>query len=92
MPCSVRSTSAPTVRRSPNFSSCRPRRVSAVLDLEQPGERQAHELVHRFSMGRWPLWRVLGRHREGPILSAPWSDCARAKGRIMRGTLLLKWR
>jgi len=68
MPCSVRSTSAPVVRRRPNFASCRPRRVAAVLDLEQPGERQAHELVHRFSTGRWPLWRVLGMHRDGHIL------------------------
>ena len=68
MPCSVRSTSAPTVRRSPNFSSCRPRQVAAVLDLDQPGERQAHELIHRFSTGRWPLWRVLGMHRDGHIL------------------------
>ena len=40
----------------------------AVLDLSQPGERQAHDLVRRLSSGRAASWRLLGMARQGSAL------------------------
>lgn len=51
-----------TLRRLPE-----PRSVAA-LNLEVPGERAAHDLVQRFTSGRWPRWRVLGVRRVGIAL------------------------
>jgi hypothetical protein len=59
----------------PSLSACRssllPLRsatIVASLDLSKPAERAAHDLVRRFSSGRWPLWRLLGMRREGKTL------------------------
>ncbi|MBL9005081.1 MAG: hypothetical protein JNJ46_12590 [Myxococcales bacterium] len=40
----------------------------ARVDLSQPGELQAHQLISRFSTGRWPRWRLLGICRQGQSL------------------------
>lgn len=55
MPCSVRSTSAPIVRRRSVLPSRPPARIAAQLNLDNPGERQAQETLRRFTTGRWPL-------------------------------------
>ena len=45
--------------------------IAATLDMAQPGERAAHDLLRRFCTGRWPLWRLLGLRRgDGLLLAA----------------------
>lgn len=69
MPCSPLATSVSAHRRSPSLLTSPPP-VAAVLDLSQPGERQAHDLLRRFASGRWPLWRLLAMRRVGQSLVA----------------------
>lgn len=78
MPCSPLATSVSAHRRSPSLLTSPPP-VAAVLDLSQPGERQAHDLVRRFASGRWPLWRLLSMRRVGHSLLAAvqWSPGSR---------------
>ena len=44
--------------------------IAATLDLSQPGERAAHDLLRRICKGRWPLWRLLGLWRDDGLLLA----------------------
>lgn len=67
MPCHVPATSVSSVHRSPSLFKSAPS-IVARLDLAKPAERRAHDLVLRFSTGRWPLWRLLDMRREGLIL------------------------
>lgn len=67
MPCHVPATSAPYRRRLPS-RVLNPPLIAATLDLSQPGERAAHDLLLLFSTGRWPLWRVLGMRRQEATL------------------------
>ena len=39
-----------------------------VLDLSKPREREAQDVVRRFSSGRDASWRVLGMGRDGSAL------------------------
>lgn len=68
----------------PSFKSCRgsppslsPATIVATLDLAQPQERAAHELLRRFCTGRWPTWRLFGLRRSGRTLYAAveWQRC-----------------
>lgn len=69
MPCHVPATSVPSKRlRSSPIRS--PATVLAKLNLSKLGERDAHDLLLRFSSGRWPLWRLLGLRRQGQTLFA----------------------
>jgi len=81
MPCSVRSTSAPIVRRRSVLPSRPPARIAAQLNLDDPGERQAEETLRRFTTGRWPLWRLLGIHRDGMVLYCAVEWLRTGKGR-----------
>ena len=67
MPCHA-SSSRSSRRRSPLLRLGPPSNIAARLDLDDPGERQAHELVQRFTTGRWKLWRMLGMSRNGKVL------------------------
>ena len=67
MPCHA-SSSSPSRRRRPPLPSSPPRQIAARLNLDEPGERNAFELIRRYTTGRWPLWRLLGMYREGPVL------------------------
>lgn len=68
MPCHVPSATVPRGRLSP------PRRkaptVVAVLDLADPQERAAHDLLRRSCSGRWPIWRLLALRRGDAVLYA----------------------
>ena len=68
MPCHVPSATVPRGRLSP------PRRkaptVVAVLNLAEPAERAAHDLLRRFCSGRWPRWRLLALRRGDGVLYA----------------------
>ena len=67
MPCHARSSKSS--RRHPSVLPSRPpSRIEARLNLDEPGERNAAELIRRYTTGRWPLWRLLGMHREGLVL------------------------
>jgi len=67
MPCHIPATSASSRRKPPSLSR-KPPVIAAKLDLSKPGERAAHDLLRRYSTGRWPLWRVLGVKRAGKTL------------------------
>lgn len=48
-----------------------PSAIVATLDLSQPGERAAHDVLRRFCTGRWPRWRLLALRRgDGWLLAA----------------------
>lgn len=66
----------PKIRPRPSLP---PPAIAATLDLSQPGERAAHDLLQRFCTGRWPVWRLLGLRREGLALHAAveWRRCRR---------------
>lgn len=68
MPCHVPSSTVPRGRLSP------PRRkaptVVAVLNLADPQERAAHDLLRRFCTGRWPIWRLLALRLGDGVLYA----------------------
>ena len=68
----------PTPKIRPRPSSP-PAPIAAALDLSQPGERAAYDLLQRFCTGRWPQWRLLGLQREGLALHAAveWRRCRR---------------
>lgn len=78
MPCHVPSASVPRVRRAPSLSVF-PVAVIATLDLADPNERAAHDLIRRSCSGRWPLWRLLGMRRAGRTLhvAVEWLRCRR---------------
>lgn len=44
--------------------------IAATLDLSQPGERAAHDLLRRSCTGRWPIWRLLALRRGDGVLYA----------------------
>lgn len=46
-----------------------PPKIEALLDLEIPDEREAHDFIRRATTGRWPLWRLLGMRRRGAVLN-----------------------
>lgn len=75
MPCHVPSATVPRGRLSP--SRLKPPTVVAVLDLANPQERAAHDLLRRFCTGRWPMWRLLEMRREEHTLYAAveWLRC-----------------
>lgn len=58
----------PLLRARTALHAARPPVALARVDLSQPGELQAHQLISRFSTGRWPRWRLLGICREGQAL------------------------
>lgn len=65
--------------------------VAAVLDLAEPPERAAFDLIQRFCTGRWPLWRLLDLHREGNMLCAAVEWCrSRGPERYAVATLSLQ--
>lgn len=67
MPCHARSSS---ISRRHNPIPLLPplRRIAVRLNHDVPGELQASELIHRYTTGRWPLWRLLSMHRQGNVL------------------------
>ena len=69
MPCHVPATSVSSRRRLPSLRLSPPR-IVAALDLQNPSERAAHDLLRRFTTGRWPLWRLLGLRRDDGLLLA----------------------
>ena len=76
MPCHVPATSASSRRSRPSLLFRDPVPL-ATLDLRNPAEREAQELMRRFCGGRWPLWRILGMRREGArlLLAVEWRRC-----------------
>ena len=68
MPCHVRSTSVSSRRRQPPLPARPPAAPLALLDLSRPGERAAHDHIHRATTGRRPSWRLLGMRRHGEQL------------------------
>jgi hypothetical protein len=76
MPCHVPATSVLSRRQRPSLLQGMPV-IAARLDLSKPAERAAHDLVLRFSTGRWPLWRLLAMHRRGRHLyvAVEWRRC-----------------
>lgn len=68
MPCHVPSATVPRGRLS------QPHRkvptLVAVLNLADPQERAAHDLLRRFCTGRWPIWRLLALRRGDGVLYA----------------------
>lgn len=79
MPCHVPATSVCSRRRS-GLSMLSPPIIAARLNLNMPGERAAHDLIRRFSSGRWPLWRVVGMRRCGQtlLLAVEWQRVRRS--------------
>lgn len=67
MCCHVRSTSASRRRRQPNLPSAAPLPL-AVLDLSKPGERQAHEFLHRATSKPERMWKLYTLRRQGDVL------------------------
>ena len=59
----------PTPKIRPRLSP-QPAPIAATLDLSQPGERTAHDLLRRFCTGRWPIWRLLALRRADGVLCA----------------------
>ncbi len=43
-------------------------RVVAVLQLDEPGERRALQLLDRYTSGRGAIWRVLAMRRDADAL------------------------
>lgn len=78
MPCHVPATSVSSRRPRPSLSLSVPV-IVATLDLSKPAERAAHDLVRRFSSGRWPLWRLLGMRRQGRrmYVAVEWRRCSK---------------
>ena len=76
MPCHVPATSVSSRRRLPSLRLSPPR-IVAALDLQNPSERAAHDLLRRFTTGRWPQRPGLGVRRVGAqMLSASaWLRC-----------------
>ena len=76
MPCHVPATSASSRRSRPSLPFRSPVPL-ATLDLRNPAEREAQELMRRFCGGRWPLWRILGMRREGArlLVAVEWRRC-----------------
>lgn len=76
MPCHVPATSASSRRSRPSLRF-RPPVLLATLDLRNPAEREAQDLIRRFCGGRWPAWRVLGMRREGNrlLIAVEWRRC-----------------
>ncbi len=74
MPCHVPATSASSRRLSLPLKSSVP---LATLDLRNPAEREAQELMRRFCGGRWPVWRILGMRRDGArlLVAVEWRRC-----------------
>ena len=68
MACHVPSATVPRGRLS------QPHRkvptLVAVLNLADPQERAAHDLLRRFCTGRWPIWRLLALRRGDGVLYA----------------------
>ena len=52
----------------------------AMLDLSQPGERQAHEFLCRVTSGRDRMWDLLGVKRQGALVLCVvrWADAGRS--------------
>jgi hypothetical protein len=67
MPCSVRSTSAPRLRRVPSLPMSPPR-IAAVFDLTSEVEREVRALIERLHRGRWPLFRCYAMRRVGSVV------------------------
>lgn len=55
--------------------------VEAGLDIEDPGERHAHEYVERATSGPDRMWSLLGIRRSGPVLlcAVRWVQCESPK-------------
>ena len=76
MPCHVPATSVSSRRSRPSLRF-RPPVMLATLDLRNPAERGAQDLIRRFCGGRWPMWRVLAMRREGQrlLVAVEWRRC-----------------
>jgi len=76
MPCHVPATSASSRHSRPSLRF-RPPVLLATLDLRNPAEREAQDLIRWFCGGRWPVWRVLGMRREGKrlLVAVEWRRC-----------------
>lgn len=68
MPCHVPSTSVSSHRRRSPLRMRPPAAPLAVLDLDKPAERQAHDYILQATAGARPSWRVLGMRRLGERL------------------------
>lgn len=58
---------------APKIRPClspQPAPIAATLDLSQPAERAAYDLLRRFCTGRWPIWRLLALRRGDGVLCA----------------------
>jgi hypothetical protein len=72
--------------------------IVATLDLANPNQRAAHELLHRLCSGRWPTWRLLGvrRAERALIVAVKWrrgreyGPCAMVKVSLEEAAL--RWR
>lgn len=75
--CFCPKSASPNPRRFPSVKQ-RPPTIAALLDLDQPGERKAQELLTRFSSGRSPTWKPLGVRRSGQslLVAVEWSPRA----------------
>lgn len=81
MPCHVPSATVPRGRLS--LSRRKAPTVVAVLDLTDPPERAAHDLLRRFCTGRWPIWRLLALRRgDGVLYAAVEWVCCKARSRF----------
>lgn len=68
MPCHVPSTSVSSHRRRSSLRMRPPAAPLAVLDLDKPAERQAHDYILQATAGARPSWRVLDMRRLGERL------------------------
>ena len=75
--CFVPKSASSKPRRFPSVKQ-RPLTIAALLDLDLPGEREAHSLLTRFSSGRSPTWKPLEVHRaeRSLLVAVQWSPRA----------------
>lgn len=72
--CFKKTATSVSRRRRTIFPSSPPK-IAAVLNLEIPDEREAHDFIRRASTGRWPMWRLLGMRRCGAVLNVAVEWC-----------------
>ena len=67
MPCHVPATKASFRRRPPSLRLSPPR-ILAVLNLQQPGEREAMDTLNHYTTGKRRVWKVLALRRDAEAL------------------------
>lgn len=73
MPCHLPATSA-SLRRRPPSLRLSPPRILAVLNLQQPGEREAMDTLNHYTTGKRRVWKVLAmrRNADGLRIAVEW--------------------